>query len=241
MKKQIIIVGIILTLIIGGLCGCVDEKAEEQKFPTAAFDIEAITNILPEDTIYFIANSSSDSDGDITDYYWEFDDGTVSEGNYVSHAYTDKGSYNVSLLVVDDDGLSNRVTKTIEVYRIPKLFPIKISETSSDDYTIYNISITGAHTYDFDITMSDIYSSIRVRYFINSDEYNVYYNGTILSIEYFDDDNNEVISTGDYILFNDSTIKEYLNDLNGEATGSLTITYNMIYREREIGQAVLQI
>jgi PKD repeat protein len=71
--------------------------------PTAAFSVDASTASV-EVPIQFDAASSSDPDGWIADYGWDFGDGTTSEGRAVEHAYTQTGVYIVVLTVSDNDG-----------------------------------------------------------------------------------------------------------------------------------------
>jgi len=54
----------------------------------------------------FNASASSDPDGTIVDYAWDFGDGNGRSGNSAttSHTYASGGSYNVTLTVTDNDG-----------------------------------------------------------------------------------------------------------------------------------------
>ncbi|MES9942146.1 MAG: PKD domain-containing protein [Candidatus Thiodiazotropha sp. 6PLUC2] len=56
------------------------------------------------ESIAFDASSSSDTDGQIVSYTWDFGDGTTGTGVTPSHSYTDSGVYNISLQVTDDSG-----------------------------------------------------------------------------------------------------------------------------------------
>jgi parallel beta-helix repeat protein len=56
---------------------------------------------------WFNGSMSYDPDGIIVDYSWEFGDGAVGNGAFVSHTYDFPGSYTVKLTVTDDDGLSD--------------------------------------------------------------------------------------------------------------------------------------
>src|SRR5206468_3523934 len=47
---------------------------------------------------------SSDPDGSIASYDWDFGDGTHGTGAKPTHGYAQAGSYNVSLVVTDDRG-----------------------------------------------------------------------------------------------------------------------------------------
>jgi len=72
---------------------------------------------LTYQNISFDGSSSYDSDGTITEYIWDFGDGTTGNGISPVHIYNTSGSYNITLTVTDNDGLtnSNKTTATIEL------------------------------------------------------------------------------------------------------------------------------
>ena len=55
-------------------------------------------------TVSFDGSGSHDSDGTIVSYQWDFGDGNTDTGMYVSHIYTDAGTYTAILTVTDDAG-----------------------------------------------------------------------------------------------------------------------------------------
>jgi len=55
-------------------------------------------------TISFDGSKSSDIDGSITGYSWNFGDGATGPGQVTQHTYTTEGTYTVSLTVTDDKG-----------------------------------------------------------------------------------------------------------------------------------------
>ena len=63
-------------------------------------------------TCTFDGSGSTDSDGTIVAYSWTFGDGTTGSGASVSHAYTQPGTYNVTLTVTDDDSASDSASGT---------------------------------------------------------------------------------------------------------------------------------
>lgn len=70
----------------------------------------------PGDAIAFDASGSSDADGTIVKYAWEFGDGSpLVTGAKVSHTFTSAGEYTVTLWVTDDDDLVSSLPLTIEV------------------------------------------------------------------------------------------------------------------------------
>lgn len=175
-------------------------------------DVNAILPILPGDVVYFSANASSDQDGNITDYYWEFGDGTAATGNYVGHKYNKVGNYTVTLLVVDNDGLSDKKTTTIEVVPIPiinlSIIKTNISKVFSTGrkFIIFNVSITGTQYHA--VKIDDIEYTEFIKYKVGNEG-----GGNTGSI-YFDVDGDGYVSAGDYIHYyhlpNYSLEEEYL-------------------------------
>src|SRR5256885_11474074 len=82
--------------------------------PRAAF-LFAPAAIYMGVAVKFNGSMSTDSDGTIVSYNWTFGDGAMVAGPVVSHAYGSKGTFTATLVVVDDAGLSNRTTATIDV------------------------------------------------------------------------------------------------------------------------------
>ncbi|MEW6069114.1 MAG: PKD domain-containing protein, partial [Candidatus Thermoplasmatota archaeon] len=74
--------------------------------------------IRAQGLVKFDASSSYDPDGFITNYTWNFGDGTAGYGMIVYHNYGD-GNYTVTLTVKDNDGATNSKTATITIV-IPK-------------------------------------------------------------------------------------------------------------------------
>ncbi len=67
------------------------------------------------DDAWFDGNLSYDPDGYIVSYDWDFGDGNVGSGIYVTHSYSAAGFYNVTLTVTDDDGATDSDTVFVEV------------------------------------------------------------------------------------------------------------------------------
>jgi PKD repeat protein len=82
--------------------------------PTASFTIacEGLTCI-------FNAALSSDPDGRITAYAWDFGDGTTGAGIDPTHVYSWQGTYMVHLVVTDNGGASSAQDKSIKITRSP--------------------------------------------------------------------------------------------------------------------------
>ncbi|MGO4843805.1 PKD domain-containing protein, partial [Rhizobiaceae sp. 2RAB30] len=58
--------------------------------------------VIPGETVTFDGRRSTDPDGSITRYHWDFRDGAAAEGDVVTHAFDKPGRYTVELTVADD-------------------------------------------------------------------------------------------------------------------------------------------
>ncbi len=68
----------------------------------------------PGDELSFV-ESSFDPDGAIVSRVWDFGDGSTSNLESPSHVYAVAGTYNVTLTVTDDDGLTATATGTAQI------------------------------------------------------------------------------------------------------------------------------
>jgi PKD repeat protein len=66
-------------------------------------------------------SGSSDADGTIVDYIWDFGDGTTGSGMSPTHTYASAGSYVVHLTVTDNDGSSNTATTSVLVETVEEV------------------------------------------------------------------------------------------------------------------------
>ena len=77
----------------------------------------SLSEPVPTDTsIHFDASASSDSDGNIVSYEWNFGDGCTDTGVNPTHSYSGEAVYSVTLTVTDDDGDTDTKTKQIDVF-----------------------------------------------------------------------------------------------------------------------------
>ncbi|MCK4703334.1 PKD domain-containing protein, partial [Candidatus Bathyarchaeota archaeon] len=73
------------------------------------------------DSISFSSAGSSDPDGTIAQYFWDFGDGTNSTDANPSHPYAEPGTYTVSLKVTDNSGDSHSVTTSATISPKPPI------------------------------------------------------------------------------------------------------------------------
>ena len=69
------------------------------------------------ETLYFSAETSTDADGEIVSYKWDFGDGNTASGEKVTHTYhvTETKTFTVTLKVTDDRGGEDVESKEITV------------------------------------------------------------------------------------------------------------------------------
>ena len=78
--------------------------------PTASF-----TSTVANLSASFDGSASSDPDGTVVSYAWNFGDGTTGSGVKVTHAYAAAGTYSVTLTVTDNGGATAFVTNSVTV------------------------------------------------------------------------------------------------------------------------------
>lgn len=88
--------------------------------PVASFTFSP-TNPDPGETVTFDASASTDPDGTIVSYTWDFGDGHTGSGVSVTHVYGADGTYTVTLKVTDDKGATASVSKPIQVGEVTTL------------------------------------------------------------------------------------------------------------------------
>jgi probable HAF family extracellular repeat protein len=99
--------GLVLVLVTDGGGGPTNAA------PVASFAVNKTQGRAPL-RIVFDAAGSSDSDGTIVDYAWDFGDETSASGINTKHRYRTAGVYPATLTVTDDGGLTD-TTAAVEI------------------------------------------------------------------------------------------------------------------------------
>ena len=81
--------------------------------PTAAFDWQC------DDLACTFTDASTDADGSVTAWSWQFGDGGSSAEQSPAHGYSTAGTYTVSLAATDDEGATTQTSRQVTVTAAP--------------------------------------------------------------------------------------------------------------------------
>ncbi len=85
------------------------ERQQANQVPTAAFNY--VTNSL----LVNFTDTSTDSEGSVVSWYWDFGDGNTTSDQNPIHTYTLAGTYDVRLTVFDNEGATVNINHTVAV------------------------------------------------------------------------------------------------------------------------------
>ena len=95
--------------------------------PTAV--ISGPTSGLVGQALSFSGADSTDDDGDIVKYEWDFGDGATDSGISVTHVYTAAASYQVTLTVTDDGKGTDQVVAQTQASTTQGTYTVKSGDT----------------------------------------------------------------------------------------------------------------
>jgi len=108
---QLVIVITVVIIAVGGVFFFTQSR--DSTPPVAVLRVNS-KEVEEDNPIQFSAGDSTDNIG-ITNYRWDFGDGTTGSGEVFIHAYSEAGDFTVTLTVADKAGNEDKDTKTIEV------------------------------------------------------------------------------------------------------------------------------
>ena len=88
--------------------------------PLAAFTVAPPSAVNPGVPFAFDASASTDPDGFIIAYDWDFGDGNLGSGVTTNHPYATSGTYTVTLTVTDNGTAADTATRTVLVNTAPQ-------------------------------------------------------------------------------------------------------------------------
>ena len=104
--------------------------------PVASFTVTPAGGTAPV-TVNFDASASSDPDGTIASYAWNFGDGGTGAGKTIAHTYTAAGSFTATLTVTDNGGATAAVSNTIGVTTVTvPVAPANLAATAGTGFAV---------------------------------------------------------------------------------------------------------
>ena len=121
--------------------------------PTANFIANPPSGVVPL-TVDFDASGSSDVDGTISTYAWDFGDANIGSEINVSHAFTVEDTYQVTLTITDNEGALDTVSTSITVVAANEPPVANGQSTSTDEDTPVDITLSGTDSDGDSLTYS---------------------------------------------------------------------------------------
>jgi PKD repeat protein len=188
------------------------------------------------------SDASTDPDGAVVSWSWDFGDGGSSTAQNPSHTYAAAGSYDVTLTVTDDGGLTASVTKAVTVTAPPQIIRVKAASSSSS-----TISVGGLRTIPVIVDMSDAgglnIASFDIRLTWNSGiaTYVSSSAGSFGSVTINDGNasNGVVRAVGFSASGTTNSFTAFSVTLEGAATGSTTVSVEVLAVGDELGANLL--
>ena len=169
-----------------------------------------------QDTLQF-TDHSTDLNGTIASWYWDFGDNTNSTSQNPTHAYEDNEAYTVALTIWDDSGATNTTIQHIIVANTPPA--AKFTYTPTFPLQNDTVQFTDQST-DLDGTIIswqwDFGDGIHSMEKNTHHQYNT--NGTFTITLYVTDDDNATDSAKKTITVREKPNDEKITDVNGETS-----------------------
>ena len=172
-----------------------------------------ITYTQDEDTVNFDASGSSDPDGSITEYRWNFGDGGFGTGIAISHLF-DNGSFDVTLTVVDNQG--GVALSQIKFNTVLPGYNISLTFNSQDDdgvgimFCFQDNNNYYRFSWDMQRSYRRLVKKVNGTFTVLAQEYIPYIQGNSYKLEVSTDGTNVLVMLDDSIVFSsdDSTFSD---------------------------------
>jgi len=109
--------------------------------------VAAFTSTCEQNVCTFDASGSTDSDGTITGYTWEFGDGSTSTGAITQHSYAAAGTYTVTVTATDDRNGTGTFSSDVVVSDPPNVAPTAVATATC---SLLSCTFTGSASSDSD-------------------------------------------------------------------------------------------
>jgi PKD repeat protein len=158
LKKGIIRLVILLLVLSSLSLGCFEDSGDDEKklnkSPVADAGVDI--DILSQTLVHFSGSNSSDPDGEIVSFEWDFDDynnpgSETSTKENPEYKYDHPGEYSVTLIVTDDKGSTSSDNINVIVLNRPPVADGGVSV----DASVFEIIYFNGTAYDLDGFITD--------------------------------------------------------------------------------------
>ena len=198
----------------GSLKGVTITDAQATNKPPSA----TFTYTVSGNTVTFDASGSSDSDGTITEYKWDFGDGSQGSGQQAQHTYNVKTTISITLSLIDNNNGVSITRKLIPLS--PTIFYDSFTSENISDFMKYSGNLI---VYDNKLTSSNnMWSLYKINTDLGSSDHfiEIKYEGTTITNTdgifpacRFTDSNNHI-----YIRKNSGTTYALYKKISGVST-----------------------
>ena len=203
--------------------------------PVAVIQVDKLQAEIDE-TITFDGSDSSDPDGSIAQYAWNFGDGTTGNGPLVSNAFAQAGTYTTSLTVTDNEGATGLATVQLTIVEGTSRLTVAPSQgriAPGESQTVvvtYDASGLSSGTYTGEITLAGNGGTIVIPVTIQVDGNSIATDiesltdvatSDVLNQNYPNPFRPETGTTIDFSLESTSTVRLVLFDVNGRTVRTL--------------------
>jgi PKD repeat protein len=105
-----------IDLVLNRFGVSIDDGLDGNLRPVASFTANPTPGTL---TVDLDASASNDPDGSIVSYDWDFGDGNSGSGSTLSHTYSGPGTFNIRLIVTDNQGANDVAIQSLTLDPIP--------------------------------------------------------------------------------------------------------------------------
>ncbi len=121
--------------------------------PTSNFIVSAVQGYY--NTVFYFNDTSTDVDGNVWSWKWEFGDGSVSSLQHPNYTYPDDGVYTVKFSCIDNEGGTSAVIeKTITILNTGPNAVFTVSNQTPE--ALWNVTFDGRASDDPDDTIDEL-------------------------------------------------------------------------------------
>ncbi len=139
---------LVVVIAIVGLSACGEEAIEQIENQPPVAVAQAATTASAGTLVTFNASTSSDADGTIADFAWDFGDDVAGSGALAQHIYNLAGTFTATLTVTDDDGATD--TASVEIVVDSNTAPLAVIVAESTGAIAQSKRFDGASSSDAD-------------------------------------------------------------------------------------------